>query len=166
MKETSQTASSRRERELGQRPRVRPLEHGHARIGAQPRVQLAVADVERDHARRAALEQDVGEAAGRGADVDAVEAGRVDAEPVEPVRELLAAARDVRTAVSCTVSSASSSTWCPGLVVAGHETGHDERLRLRPRLREPALDEEDVEALPRHASQAPRARAASTGGVA
>jgi hypothetical protein len=37
-------------------------------------VQLAVADVERDHARGAALQQHVGEAAGRRADVEAVEA--------------------------------------------------------------------------------------------
>ena len=34
-----------------------------------------------------------------------------------------------------------------GLVVAVDETGDHERLRLRPRLREPALDEEDVEPL-------------------
>ena len=78
MKETSQTTSSRRERELGERPRVRPFEHRHPRIRTQPRVQLAVADVERDHAIRAPLQEYVGEAAGRGADVDAVEAGRVD----------------------------------------------------------------------------------------
>src|SRR5581483_833435 len=32
-------------------------------------------------------------------------------------------------------------------VVAGNEAGHDERLRLRARLREPALDEDDVQAL-------------------
>ena len=58
-------------------------------------MELAVADVERDHPGRSPLEEHVGEAAGRGADVDAVEAGGIDAEPVEPVRELLAAARDV-----------------------------------------------------------------------
>ena len=57
-------------------------------------MELPVADVERDHARGAALEEDVGEAAGRGADVEAVAPGRVDAERVERVRELLAAARD------------------------------------------------------------------------
>ena len=52
------------------------LEHGHARIVAELRVQLAVADVERDHARGAALEQHVAEPAGRGADVEAVDARR------------------------------------------------------------------------------------------
>jgi hypothetical protein len=35
----------------------------------------------------------------------------------------------------------------PGLVVPRHETGHHERLRLRARLGEAALDEQDVEPL-------------------
>ena len=57
-------------------PRVDLLEHDDARIGAQRPVELAVADVERDHARRAALQQHVGEAAGRGADVERDAAAR------------------------------------------------------------------------------------------
>ena len=59
-------------------------------------IELAVADVERDHARRAPAEEDVGEAAGRGADVERKTAGHVDPEPVERVRELDAAASDIR----------------------------------------------------------------------
>src|SRR5829696_7540017 len=62
---------------------VRPLEHGDPRIFADPGVQLSVADVERDHACCPALEQDVGEAAGRGAEVQGVAARRVDSERVE-----------------------------------------------------------------------------------
>ena len=85
-----------REGQLAQRARVDALEHDHARVVAEPRVQLAVADVERDHARGAALQQDVGEAAGRGAEVEAVEPGGVDAEAVERVGELEPGARDVR----------------------------------------------------------------------
>ena len=46
-----------------------------------------------------------------------------------------------------TVSSASSATCVAGLVEAGHETGDDERLRLRTALGQPALHEQDVEAL-------------------
>ena len=112
MNETSQDDELRRERELGQLARVRALEHGHARIVAQARVELAVADVERDHARRAALEQDVREAAGRGADVEAVAPGRVDPERVERVRELVAAARDVRRR-PLDLEPAASSTCSP-----------------------------------------------------
>src|SRR5580765_4544756 len=62
-------------RELGELAGIRALEHGHARVVAQPLVKLAAPDVERDHARRAALEQDVGEAAGRGTDVERVAPG-------------------------------------------------------------------------------------------
>ncbi len=46
-----------------------------------------------------------------------------------------------------TWSSASSATCCPGLSIAGHEPGDDERLRLGAALREPALHEQDVEPL-------------------
>ena len=54
----------------GEVARVHALDHGDARVGAQLPVQLAVADVEGDHAPRAAVQQHVGEAAGRGADVE------------------------------------------------------------------------------------------------
>src|SRR5260221_3551770 len=56
--------------------RVDPLVDHHARIGAQLRVQLAVAHVDRVHAHGPALEQDVGEPAGRGSQIDADAPGR------------------------------------------------------------------------------------------
>ena len=58
-----------------ERPRVDPLEHGHARVLAQPPVELAVGDVDGHDVRRPALEQAVGEAAGGGADVQAAPPG-------------------------------------------------------------------------------------------
>ena len=67
-----------REREARDVPGVDALEHGDAVVGAEPRVQLAVADVERDHAGRAGLEEAVREPAGRRADVEAVLPGRVE----------------------------------------------------------------------------------------
>src|SRR5205807_496059 len=122
------------------------LQYGHARVGAQARVELAVADVERDHVRRAALEQDVGEAAGRGADVERVRAGDVEPELVERVCELLPAARDIgRRALD--VELRVGVDLLPRLRVARDEAREDERLCLRPALREPALDEERVEPL-------------------
>ena len=65
-------------------------------IAAQPPVELPAADVERDDAGRAALQQDVGEAAGGGADIERAASVRVDAERVERAGELDAAAADVR----------------------------------------------------------------------
>ena len=61
-------------------------------VAQRPR-ELAAADVDRDHVRRAAPQQAVGEAAGRRADVDRAPARDVDAERVERARELRAAAR-------------------------------------------------------------------------
>ena len=58
---------------------------------AQARVELAVADVDGDHLRRAALEQAVGEAAGRRAGVEGPRPRDVDPEPLERGVELLAA---------------------------------------------------------------------------
>src|SRR5213592_2872715 len=52
---------SRRERQLRQGTRVHALEHDDAWVVPDLRVQLAVADVERDHPPRAALQQHVGE---------------------------------------------------------------------------------------------------------
>ena len=53
-----------------ERARVHALDHRHARVVADLPVKLPVGHVERDHARGAALEQAVGEAAGGGADVE------------------------------------------------------------------------------------------------
>ena len=54
-------------------------------------MELAAPDVKRDHAGGTALQQHVGEPSSRGAHVQTVEPGRVDAELVERVRQLLAA---------------------------------------------------------------------------
>ena len=146
MNETSATTSSGRERKLAQRPRVRPLEHRDPRVVAQARVQLAVADVERDHARRPALQEHVREAARGRADVQGVPPANVEAEHFERVLELLAAARDearrpVERELLVVVHLGAR------LVEAGHEARHHQGLRLRPRLREAALDQQDVQPL-------------------
>ena len=96
MKETSTVASAGTNgRSAGvELAGVEPLDHGHARVLAQAHVDLAVGDVDGGHPRGAALQQAVGEAAGRGADVEAVAPFDVDAERVERVFELDAAARD------------------------------------------------------------------------
>jgi hypothetical protein len=109
-------------------------------------VELPIADVESDHPCSAPLEEDVGEAAGRGSDIDAIEAGRVDAEPIEPVRELLPSARDVRRQ-ALDLELGVLRNLLARLVVAAHKPGEDESLRLRPRPGQAALDEKDVEAL-------------------
>ncbi len=55
---------------------VDPVEHGDPLVGAQRPGQLAVADVDGDDVRRAGAQQDVGEAAGGRAGVQAPAARR------------------------------------------------------------------------------------------
>ena len=113
-------------------------------------MQLPVADVERDHARGAELQENVREPAGGGADVEAVAPGRVDAEGVERVRELLAAARDeARAALDLELGRLVHLL--AGLRVPGDEACEHERLRLGTALREAPFDEQDVQPLLRHA---------------
>src|SRR5207245_1331416 len=86
------------------------------------------------------------EAAGRGADVERVRAGDVEAERLQRVRELLPAARDVRRR-ALDLELRFGVDLLSRLRVAGDEAGEDECLRLRLALSEPALDEERVEPL-------------------
>ncbi len=118
-------------------------------------MELAVADVERDHVRCAALEEDVGEAARRGTDVEAAPARDLDAERVERVRELLAAPGDeARWPLDGELGRLVDLL--ARLAMAGHQAREDERLRLCAAFGEPALDQQDVEPL-LHASQDVRA---------
>ena len=57
-----------------ERARIDAFERADARVRRKARIELSVADVDGDDLRRAAREQDIGEASGRGADVEADEA--------------------------------------------------------------------------------------------
>ena len=133
----------RRERQLAHVARVRPLEDDDAGVVADARVQLAVADVERDHTRSATLKQDVGEATGRSTDVKAVPPGRIDAESVEGVRELGPAPRDVRFPLRHGELRGLVHLLAR-LLVPGHPAREQERLRLGAALGEPALHQQYV----------------------
>src|SRR3989442_13614976 len=107
-------------------------------------MQSPVTAVERDPAPRAAREQDVGETAGGGADVDRVDPGDIEAERVERVRELVPGARDVgRPTLERQLDRLVDLS--ARLVVAGHEPGEHERLRLRAALAEAALHQQYVQ---------------------
>ncbi len=55
---------------LLQHPCIQPLDVGDARIGVQARMESTMADVNRNHMRRAVVQQDFGKATRRGADVE------------------------------------------------------------------------------------------------
>ena len=102
--------------------------------------------------RRAALQQAVGEAAGRGADVEAPAPGGVDAGRLERVGELDPAARDEARALvdgELDVLGDELAGLGRALAVAAaqpHLAGHDRRRRAGARREEPALGEQRVEA--------------------
>ncbi len=77
-----------------QAPRIEPLERDDARIRLEAGVQLPMADVGGIDLGRAALEQHLREAAGRGADVESDAPLRVELEGGQRRGKLLAAARD------------------------------------------------------------------------
>ena len=74
---------------------VRALDVRDPVVGAQPLVQLSVADVDGDDVTGAALQEAVGEAAGRCPGVERQPPGDVDAERGQRVLELLTAATHV-----------------------------------------------------------------------
>jgi aminoglycoside 6'-N-acetyltransferase len=134
----------RPKRQLGDFARVRSLENGDSRILTDAGMQLAVTDVEGNHTPCAALEQDVGEAACGGTDVEAVAPGRIDGERVERVRELDPTARDVRLSLRHLELRGLVHLFA-GLLVPGHAAGKQERLRLGAALGEPALDQQHID---------------------
>src|SRR6266542_580688 len=142
--------------------RVLPLAHDDARVAAELRVELPVPDVHREHPRRAALEEEVREAAGGGPEVGADLPARIDREGIERLLELEGPAGDVarRRRVRLQPDRQRRVDERAGLVhprlADHHRAGHDERLRLRAGLGEPALDQQQVDSsFPGHA--APRA---------
>ena len=139
---------TRPERQLlaGKPSRVHALDHRHARVGAQPLVQLGPPDVERAHACRAVLQETVGEAAGRGSDVEALLVADIDGQDLDRVCELLAAARDETRALD-ELELGGIVDLSARLREASHPAGQDERLRLRARLGQAALHEQHVQPL-------------------
>jgi hypothetical protein len=127
---------------------VGALHDHHARVAAQSVVELAVAHVERVHPARAALEQDVGEAAGRGAHVQGDGARDVQPPGVERRRQLEPAAADVGQRRPQHGDAGVVGDGLAGLggrpPVDLDRPGQDERLRPLPRLRQPALDQGQV----------------------
>ena len=131
MNETSTTARSPADpgRSPGaSRRALTPSSTRHAVVAAQPLVQLAAADVERDHVRRARLQQAVGEAAGRGADVEAARARDVDRRTRSSAVASLSPPRETKAGPRSTSSAASPGIDVPAFVTRRPST------RTRPAM--------------------------------
>src|SRR5882672_8988557 len=135
-----------------QRARVCVLHDHHARVLAQPLVELAAADVDGVDDARTALEQAVREAARGGADVHADAALHADAEMLERVDELFAATADVGGApfqVQLRLRGHERSGLVRTLTVDEHVAGHDGPQGLLPALDQPFLHQQPVQPHPR-----------------
>src|SRR6266853_979875 len=149
-----------RQRQLLQVSDVDPLHDGDARILAQAPGQLAIADVNRDHPRRPALEEDIGKAASRRPYIQGGPAAGIDRVGIECRRQLLSAPADVGRG-SCHLDRLLGRHH---LVGPAHgdardpdETGSNHRLGALPRCDQAALHQGLVEAptLRHHHRQSP-----------
>ena len=136
---------------------VQPLHDQDAGVLAQAPVELPVTDVDRDHHRRSALEQAVGEAAGRGADVEAATPVDVDLELGESVLELDPASRDelfglVDDQLSVLRDQLARLLDGGSVLPQAHPAGADARGGGRTRGSESALGEQGVGAAAGHAA--------------
>jgi hypothetical protein len=116
--------------------------------------QLAPPDVDGVDPDGAALEEDIGEAAGRGAGIEADEPGRVDRERVEGRRELVAAAAHVWIGLDEADLDRGVDEIAGLPIETRRITGtgpdlarEDQCLRSGARLGQPTLDDELVEPL-------------------
>ena len=142
-----------------ERARVEAFERADARVGREARIELSVADIDGDDLRRAAREQDVGEASGRGADVEADEARRIEREGVERGGELDPAARRPgvgRLGFDRRVARDLFRGLLERDAADADEPGRDRGLRARAARKEAALDENDIRTLAHGAFNEPR----------
>lgn len=127
--------------------RVHALVHDDTRILPETPVELALPHVDRVNPDGTTLEEDVGEPARRGADVDRDLPRHVEAEGVERAGQLVATSRDVLGSGvdrELRILGDGRGSAVSSAAIHTHDTGKDERLRALPAGRELALHQELV----------------------
>src|SRR5439155_16399784 len=125
--------------------------HDDARILPQAPVELTLPHVDRVNAERAALQQDVGKAAGRRADVDRDLSSDVEPQSIERARQLVAATGDVlRSSVDGKLRIHGDGRGRPVRTAAvhAHRAREDERLGALAARCELALNQQLIKAYP------------------
>ena len=120
----------------------------HARLAGKARMELAGADIDGHHMARAACEQHLREAAGRGADIEALGARHRDLRPeIERMGELQPGARDPgmgRLGEDLGVRVERLGRTAHRLAIGADPAGLDGCARRRPALEMAEFDEELV----------------------
>ena len=108
-----------------------------------------MADIDGDDAGRAARKQNVGEASGRGAEVEADKAGRIEGEGVERRGKLDPATRRPGWGASASIGASPQRLPRPSYrdSADADQPRRDCGLRARAARKEAALDENDIRAL-------------------
>ncbi len=122
--------------------------HHDARVRAQLPIELTGAAIDGMHAGRSGLQEDVGEAAGGRADIEADFAGDVERKVVQRARELESAAAHVGRAgehVHGAIVRDQVAGFGRLLPVDAHLSGHDEGLGFLAGFGETAVDHQTVQ---------------------
>src|ERR1700723_2215196 len=142
-----------------ERARVEAFKRADARVGRKARIELSMADIHGDDVGRAARKEDVGEASGRGADVEADEARRIEREGVERGGKLDSAAR-ARGGGPLALNGRAPATPSRALLkrdpADADEPRRNRGLSAGATRKEAALDENDVRTLAHRAFNEPR----------
>ncbi len=133
-----------------ERARIDAFKRTDARVRREAGIELSVADIDGDHLRRSVREQHVGEASGRGADVEADVALRIEGEGVERGGKLDPTAR--RPGVErLGLDRRVTRNLFRGLLhrdaADADKPGRDRGLSAGAAGKEAALDENDIRAL-------------------
>src|SRR5208282_208626 len=128
-------------------PRVDPLERYDARIAGDRLMQLAVPGIDANDFGGAAREKNMGETAGRGADIETKLVSRIEAEGIESCGQLDTAARDPRIGrrgFDHSVRPNRRRRFADDFPIGTHESGRNGFLRLGSARKKLAPNQRDI----------------------
>jgi hypothetical protein len=127
--------------------RIRSFEKSHARVFAQPLMELRTANIDCEDGGCAVLKEAIGESARGGAKVETAKSGDGDAKMSEGGFELESAAADIafgRGEMDVRLGIEQLGGFDEGEGTHPRPPGHDEALSSFARFSEATLDEEDI----------------------
>src|SRR5208283_749660 len=128
-------------------PRVHPLKRYDARIAGDRLMQLAVPGIDANDPGSATCQKNMGEAAGRSADIETEMSGGIEAEGYESCSQLDTAARDPRIGrrgFDHSVRTNRRRRFADDFPIGTHESGRNGFLRLGSARKKLAPNQRDI----------------------